>query len=176
MIVLGSVLLVAVMVVETNAKRSPFVGRWNMVGTAPDTEKIYFLEVMQRGDQLSGMFLDRSAHATPVASIKVENGELVWQKGAGEGTLDSPVRPCGPIYRAKLEGGKLVGQHTLPGECAPNPAAAGRAGRAGGAAPAAAPAAPPKPVTVHWVGTRQPVWPYSNANGENRGERHETHQ
>lgn len=167
MIVLGSAVLASTLMVATmSAQQNPFVGRWNMVGTAPDTDKIYFLEVTQKDGQLDAIFLDRSAHATKVASIKMENGELVFQKGAGEGTLDNPVRPCGPIYRAKLEGGKLVGQHTLPGECAPAPNA-GRAGRAGGegAPPAAAPAAPPKPVTVHWVGTRQPVWPYSNANG-----------
>lgn len=161
-----------------SAQQSPFVGRWNLTGTGPDKGKIYWLEVTQKDGQLHGMLLDRSAHATPVASIKVENGELVFQKGAGEGTLDSPVRPCGPIFRAKLEGGKLIGQHTTPGECAPNPnAGRGRAGggREGGAgegraaaapAPVAAPAPPPAPYTVHWVGVRQPVWPYSNANGE----------
>lgn len=164
MIVLGSAVLTATLMVTTmSAQQNPFVGRWNMVGTGPDTDKIYFLEVTQRNDRLAAILLDRSAHATPVASIKVENGELVFQKGAGEGTFDSPVRPCGPIFRAKLEGGKLVGQHTTPGECAPNPNAAARGARAGGE-PAPAPK-PPAPYTVHWVGTRQPVWPYSNANG-----------
>lgn len=169
-------LLAAASVSLAAQQQSPFAGRWNLRGVAPDTNLIYWLEVTEKDGKLSGMFLDRTAHATPVASIRVENGELVWQKGAGEGTFDSPVRPCGPIYRAKLEGGRLVGQHELPGPpCAPNPnAGRGRAGGGeGGAAPAAgraaaapaAPAAPPAPRTIKWVGTRQPVWPYANANG-----------
>jgi hypothetical protein len=184
-------LLVAVAMsnVVVGQQQSPFVGRWNIRGTGQNANLIYFLEVIQKDGQLHGMFLDRSAHATPVYSIKVEGNELVWQKGAGEGLLDAegnrePIRPCGPIYRARIEGGRLVGSHTLPPPpCAPNPnagrgraggggreGAAGRAGGEGGgraaaAAPPAAPATPPPPQTIHWVGVRQPVWPYMNANG-----------
>src|SRR5262245_17435690 len=176
-------------------QQNPFVGRWNLRGTGPDTDKIYFLEVTQKDGQLRAIFLDRSAHATPVASIKVEGNDLVWQKGSGEGLMSEdgtpiPVQPCGPTYRAHLEGGKLIGQHTLPGECPGRgrgaagragggegrganaagrgdaPAAAGQpAANAGRAAAPAPPATPPAPQTIHWVGVRQPVWPYSNANG-----------
>lgn len=163
------------------AQQNPFVGRWNLRGTGPDADKIYFLEVTERRGQLQAIFLDRSAHATPVFSIKVEGNDLVWQKGAGEGLLDEqgapvPIRACGPIYRAKLEGGRLIGSHQLPGPpCTPaanagrgrGGAGAGREGGAAAAAPpaAAAPAPTPTPVTVNWVGTRQPAWPGSNANG-----------
>jgi hypothetical protein len=153
--------------VVLSAQQNPFVGRWNLRGTGTDTDKIYFLEVTEKDGKLQAIFLDRSAHATPVAWIRVEGSDLVWQKGAGEGLLmedgtPEPIRQCGPIYRAKLEAGKLVGSHNLPAPpCAPNPNARGR-----GAAAAAAPApAPPPPTTIKWVGTRQPVWPYSNANG-----------
>ena len=130
-------LSLVVATVVLSAQQNPFVGRWNLRGTGPDTNKIYFLEVTQKDGQLQAIFLDRSAHATPVAWIRVEGNELVWQKGAGEGlltedgTLD-PIRECGPIYRARLEGGKLVGSHNMPPPpCAPNPnAVAGRgAGR-----------------------------------------------
>jgi hypothetical protein len=184
------VLLAALAAPLVAQQPNPFVGRWNLRGTGSDANLVYWLEVIEKDGKLSGMFLDRSSHATPVASISVQNGELVWQKGAGEGTFESPVRPCGPIYRAKIEGGKLVGQHDLPGPpCAPNPnAGRGRAGGGGGGAanaegrgaaaapaaapapaaaapaPAAAPPTPPAPRTVKWVGTRQPVWPYMNAN------------
>jgi hypothetical protein len=137
------------------AQQSPFVGTWNLTGTGPDTAKVYWLEVKQNGAQLEGRFLDRTAHATPLASIRVENGELVFQYGRGEGTAEDPVRACGPIYRARLDGGKLIGRHT-PTPCPP-------AGRGG--APAAAPATPPPAAPeVNWVGVRQPVWPPSNAN------------
>jgi hypothetical protein len=82
-------LLVAVAMsnVVVGQQQSPFVGRWNIRGTGQNANLIYFLEVIQKDGQLHGMFLDRSAHATPVYSIKVEGNELVWQKGAGEGLL-----------------------------------------------------------------------------------------
>jgi hypothetical protein len=149
------------------AQQNGFVGRWNVRGTGADADKIYFLEVTEHRGQLRAIFLDRSAHATPVFSIKVEGNELVWQKGAGEGLLDAegaavPIRACGPIYRGRIDGGRLVGSHQLPGPpCTPAP---GRGGAAA-AAPAAPPAPPPPAVTVNWVGTRQPSWPALNANG-----------
>jgi len=158
------------------AQQSPYLGRWNITGTGPDTAKIYFLQVTQTGGQLHGLFLDRVAHATPVAWIRTENGELVWQYGLGEGTAASPKIACGPTYHARLEGGKLVGYHQLPGS--PTCSAVERARAKAKPAVAAAPArvhtrppceAPPAPSTnghvVHWVGMRQPVWPASNANG-----------
>jgi hypothetical protein len=132
-------------------QQNPFVGRWNLRGTGPDADKVYWLEVKENGQQLEGRFLNRTAHATPLASVRIENGELVFQYGRGEGGPSDPVRPCGPIYRARIENGKLIGRHTpapcvLPGAAAPPP-----------------PATPPK--EIHWVGTRQPIWPPSNANG-----------
>jgi hypothetical protein len=186
MVIVLSLMAATVGLVAQQNQQSPFVGRWNLRGTGQNANLIYWLEVIQKDGQLHGMFLDRSAHATPVASIAVEGNELVWQKGAGEGLLDAEgnrerIRKCGPIFRARLEGGKLVGSHTLPAPpCEPNPnagrgragggreGAAGRAGGEGGgraAAPPAAPAAPPAPQTINWVGVRQPVWPYVNANG-----------
>src|SRR4051794_41902056 len=92
-----------------SAQQSPFVGRWNITGTGPDSDKVYFLEVKQNGAELEGLFLDRSAHATPVSWIRGENGELAWQYGGGGETLPKPA--CGPTYRARLEKGKLIGHH-----------------------------------------------------------------
>src|SRR5215203_2953169 len=169
------VMLVAASAVVAG-QQNPYVGRWNITGTGPDTDKAYFLEVKQNGNELQGIFLNRSAHATPLAWIRTEGNELVFQYGRGEGTADDPVRACGPIYRARIENGKLIGRHTpapcnLPARGA-NPAAAGRgaapapaaATPAADAAPAPAPAAAPSP--INWVGVRQPAWPPSNANGK----------
>src|SRR5215210_5373235 len=117
-----------------SAQQSPFVGRWNITGTGPDTDKIYFLEVKQNGAELEGLFLDRSAHATPVSWIKEVNGELQWQYGGGGETLPKPK--CGPLYRARLENGKLVGQHTTPGDPCPQAQRGARAGGGGGNAAA----------------------------------------
>jgi hypothetical protein len=132
-----------------SAQQNPFVGRWNLAGTGPDTDKVYFLEVTQNGDRLEGRFLNRTAHATPLAWIRIEGNELVFQYGRGEGGPADPVRACGPIYRARMENGKLVGSHT-PEPCVLAPA------------PAPAPRPPAKP--INWVGVRQPAWPPSNAN------------
>jgi len=143
--------LLAVASAIANAQQSLFARRWNITGTGADKNLIYFLEVKQVGDHLEGMFLNRTAHAQPVPTIKVENGELIWQFGPGD-TLPKPS--CGPIYHGKIEGGKLVGHHETPGDACP--------GRGG--APAAPPKAPPAPKTINWVGVRQPTWPPSNAN------------
>jgi hypothetical protein len=155
--------------------QSQFLGKWNITGTGEHSKWIYFLDVKENNGQLEALFLDRSSHATPVAWIRVEGNELVWQKGNGSDSLPKPS--CGPIYRAKLEGGKLVGSDVRPGDpCPPTGrrgggganAKAGDAARGGNAAPAKAPAAPkapPTPYTVHWVGVKAPVFPPSNANG-----------
>jgi hypothetical protein len=170
-----------------SAQQTSYVGKWEITGTGPDANKIYLLDVVDKGDHLEAKFLDRTAHATPVPWIKVENGELVWQKGNASDTLPKPS--CGPIYHAKLQGDKLVGHHEEPGTSgfssadagAPCPPAqrAGGAGREGTAAAApggqraaaapAAPPAPPKAATpphvVNWVGVRQPKFAAANANG-----------
>jgi hypothetical protein len=157
--------LVGAAAVVAAQQQNPYVGRWNLTGTGPDTDKVYWLEVTQKGDQLEGRFLDRVAHATPLAWVRMEGKELVFQYGRGEGGADDPVRACGPIYRAHLENGKLIGHHT-PEPC--NLPARGAAPAAG----AAASATPPAPTTprppareINWVGVRQPTWPPSNANG-----------
>ncbi len=151
-------------------EKNPFVAKWEITETSPNPKSIYFLDVVDKGDHLEAKFLDRVAHATPVAWIRVEGNELVWQQGNGSDTLPKPS--CGVIYRAHLEGGKLVGSHTTPGTPCPPQNRAGGAGRPGGdaaAARAAAPAppkAPAAPVEHHWVGEHQPVFPASNANGK----------
>ena len=151
--------------------QNPFVGRWNLQGTGPDTDKVYWLEITQKGDQLEGRFLNRSAHATPLAWVRVEGNELVFQYGRGEGTPESPVEACGPIYRARAENGKLTGHHTpapcnLPPRGRANAPVAANAPAAATAPPATAKPPAPPAKEINWVGTRQPTWPPSNANGK----------
>jgi hypothetical protein len=81
----GAAALVALGVSATVAQQSAFVGRWNITGTGADADKVYFLEVTQSGDRLEGRFLNRVAHATPLAWIRIEGNELVFQYGRGEG-------------------------------------------------------------------------------------------
>ena len=131
----AALLAVASAVAFAQQSQNPFVGRWNLRGTGPDTDKVYWLEVTQKGDQLEGRFLNRSAHATPLGWIRVEGKELVFRYSRGEGLPESPIVECGPIYRAHLENGKLIGHHT------PEPCNAPASGRGAAAAPPAAGAA-----------------------------------
>ena len=138
-------LLVATVVSHRASQPNPYLGAWNMTGTVPDSKNIYWLEIKEANGQLSGMFLNQGGHALPLAVVKIDSGELVFQAG-------QPGRPSGPEYRARLEGGRLVGHHTLV-----------QRGRGAGAAGQPPPA--PTERVVNWIGVRPPTWPAANANG-----------
>jgi hypothetical protein len=123
------------------AQSSPFVGSWNMTGTGADSSFVYWLEVKEADGKLTGSFLNRVGNPAALGSVKVENGELIFQAGNAE-------RLSGPEYRARLDGDKLVGRHTL------------RTGGRGGA--------PAGERVVNWVGTRRPVFPKSDANADHK--------
>jgi hypothetical protein len=130
--VLGSTLLIATQAAD------PFLGKWNITGTGPDTDYVYWLEVSADGNELSGTFLNRSGSPGSLAMIRVEGGELVFQRGRGG-------QVTGPVFRARLENGRLVGSHTM--------AQRGRGG------------AEPTERTISWIGVRPPEWPDVNASG-----------
>ena len=69
----------ASLVAAAGEQATPFLGKWNMTGVAPDTNYVYWLEVKQSGDQLTGMFLNRSGNPIPV-TVKIDNNELVFQE------------------------------------------------------------------------------------------------
>ncbi|MEO6223899.1 MAG: DUF1080 domain-containing protein, partial [Vicinamibacterales bacterium] len=119
------------------AQSSPFVGSWNMTGTGSDTAFVYWLEVKEENGQLTGSFLNRVANPVNLGLVKVDNGELIFQGGR-------PDRLTGPEFRAKLEGTRLVGHHTL---------------RTGGRGDT-----PASERVVNWVGTKRPIFPTSDAN------------
>ena len=143
-------LTAAVVAAAAAPQSAPFLGKWNMTGTGQDAANVYWLEIKDEGGTLSGMFLNRVGNPNPLALVKVENGELVFNEAGRGGAL-------GQEYRAKLEDGKLVGHHTIT---------VGGRGRGRGAA--ADPNAPPPPPTtrdVNWIGVRPPTWPANlNAN------------
>jgi hypothetical protein len=119
---------------------NPYLGAWNISGTGPDAANVYWLEIKDDGGRLSGLFLNQTGHALPLAVVKTENGDLVFQGG-------EPDKPNGPEYRAHMEGNKLVGSHTIMPRGRPGMATV-QGGR-----------------VVNWVGVRPPVWPTANANG-----------
>jgi hypothetical protein len=139
------VLPFVVLTVAVAGQSNPFLGKWNLTGTGDASNYVYWLKVEEQGGQLTGLFLNRAGNPNRLAVVKVENGELVFQ-GAGRGGA-----PSGPEYRAKLEGGRLVGFHML------------QQGRGRGADPSQP---PPAPRRIDWVGTRPPNWPAANANGQ----------
>ena len=51
----AALLAVASAVVFAQQSQNPFAGRWNLRGTGPDIDKVYWLEVTQKGDQLEGV-------------------------------------------------------------------------------------------------------------------------
>jgi hypothetical protein len=95
-------LALASLVAATSAQQNPFLGRWNLTGTGENSSNVYWLEVKQEGDQLTGMFLNRGGHPVKLGSVKVENGELIWQPAP-------PARGNAPEFRARLQGDKLAG-------------------------------------------------------------------
>lgn len=127
---LAAAVVVNVLLPAAAVQNQGFLGRWNLTGTGQDSNRVYWLEVTEKGGQLSGMFLNRGGNPVALASVTVQDGELVFQLAPG--TNKQP----GAEFRAKLDGGKLVGTTK----------AADR--------------------TINFVGVRPPKWPPSNANGK----------
>jgi hypothetical protein len=103
-----SLLMGFAMLVTAGAQTQGFLGRWNMTGTGGDANRVYWLEVTEQGGQLKGMFLNRSGSPIALASIKAENGTLIFQLPPGRDN-----KP-GLEFRGKLEGGKLIGSTVYP--------------------------------------------------------------
>jgi hypothetical protein len=95
-------IVLACAVAATSAQQNPFLGRWNVTGTGANSANVYWLEIKDDGGQLTGMFLNRGGSPVKLASVKVENGELVFQTTA-------PANGSATEGRARVQGGKLAG-------------------------------------------------------------------
>ncbi len=154
----GSIILVAGLLVVAGLRASaapsesqganPFLGAWNISGQGPDSAIVYWLELKEENGKLSSLFLNRGGHPLPLTAVKIENNELIFQTGG------TPEKPTGPEMHAKIEGGKLLGHHTVT--------VRGRAGAAGEPAPA------PTERVVNWIGIRPPAWPKADANAKHK--------
>lgn len=136
-----TLLAVALVTPTVSAQPHPFLGSWNMTGTGQDSTFVYWLKVEQGPDGLTGRFLNRTGSPLNLGIVKVEAGELVFQTGR-------PDAPTGPEYRARIEGDRLVGRHTV---------------RSGGRGTTLA-----TERTVNWVGVRTPTWPAADANATHK--------
>jgi hypothetical protein len=101
--ILAAAVLINVMLPAAGMQHQGFLGRWNLTGTGQDTNRVYWLEVSEQNGQLSGMFLNRGGSPVPLASIKVQGNELLFQLAPGNN------KQPGAEFRATLEGGKLIG-------------------------------------------------------------------
>ena len=85
-----------------SAQENQFLGRWNVTGTGANSANVYWLEIKDDGGQLTGMFLNRGGSPVKLASVKVENGELVFQ-------TTPPANGSATEGRARAQGGQLAG-------------------------------------------------------------------
>ncbi len=90
-------------VLPTGMQDNPFLGKWDITGTGQNSTTVYWLEVKVEDGKLAGYFLNRSGSVLKVASIAVENGELIFTP-ATTGT-----RPA-VVHRAKIDDGRLLGR------------------------------------------------------------------
>jgi hypothetical protein len=100
-----TIVLAVAAFVPAGAQQPDYTGRWNITGTGPDANRVYWLEVTDKGGQLSGMFLNRSGSPLALASVRIDTGALVFQLPPGRDN-----KP-GLELRATLQGGKLIGSH-----------------------------------------------------------------
>ena len=89
------------MLLPTLHAQNGFTGRWNFTGTGEHADRVYWLEVTEANGALSGLFLNRTGSPVALETVKVENGELIFQMRSG--------RSDAPQHKMRLEGGKLVG-------------------------------------------------------------------
>lgn len=98
---LALLFLIALFATSTCAQDKAFLGKWDIMGDAPNQNAVYWLEVTQEAaGKLSGKFLNRGGSVLPLHSIKLENNELVFAVNN---------RPNSPIHRAKIVGKELKG-------------------------------------------------------------------
>jgi hypothetical protein len=100
-----SLIFIVVAAMLTHAQDNPFLGKWDISGTGPFSNHVYWLEVKMEDGKLAGYFLNRGGSVTKLPEIVIENQELVFSPGA-RGNAPKPV------HRAKIEEGRLLGMLT----------------------------------------------------------------
>jgi len=88
-----------------DARQDPFLGRWSLTSTGDQPVYVGWLEVSREAGQLTARFSNRGGSPTPVASVQILNGELVFQPAAGR-------RGPSAEHRARVQGEKLIGSTT----------------------------------------------------------------
>ncbi len=104
--VIASLLLIACAGIITRAQENPFLGKWDITGTAPNNNYIFWLEVKNEDGKLAGYFLNRSGSVLKLPEIAIEDGVLVFAPASQPG---APKQ----VHRAKVEDERLLGLLTI---------------------------------------------------------------
>ena len=96
-----AILTLAAALLSAASAQSGFTGRWNFTGTGEQADRVYWLEVTETNGVLSGLFLNRTGSPVALETVKIEDGQLLFQMRGG--------RADAPPNKVRLEGGKLVG-------------------------------------------------------------------
>ena len=92
----------AVLSMRLGADQKALLGRWNLTGTPPDSDRVYWIEVNDANGKLSVRFLNRGGSPVPIDDARMENDELVAQM---QGRGNNP----GPRIRLRADGAKATG-------------------------------------------------------------------
>ena len=95
-------LFLALLSITLSADQKAFLGRWNLTGVAPNSDRVYWLEVKEENGKLSAMFLNRGGSPVRIDDVRMEGDELVLQM---QGRANNP----GPMIRLRADGVKATG-------------------------------------------------------------------
>ena len=98
-------LFLALLSITMRADGKALLGRWNLSGTSPNSDHVYWLEVKDENGKLSAMFLNRGGSPVRIDDVRMEGDELVAQM---QGRANNP----GPKIRLKADGAKASGTIT----------------------------------------------------------------
>ena len=94
---------------SASAAIKPFLGRWDLNIKTPTGELPSWIEVSEEQAKPRVVMVGVSDHATPLAKVEIEEGEIEFLSPKGEeGFADDT------LFKGKLVGGQLVGTTTSP--------------------------------------------------------------
>lgn len=83
---------------------APFLGRWDLTVKAPDKDYASWLNIEEKGGQLTAEIVSRWGNARPLPKVEVSDGELTFVSPKDEEASQSDL-----VFHGKLTGGKLSG-------------------------------------------------------------------
>jgi hypothetical protein len=98
-------LFLALLAITMRADQKALLGRWNLSGTPPDGDRVYWLELKEENGKLSAMFLNRGGSPVRIDDVRIEGDELVAQ-------MPERANTPAPKIRLRADGVKASGTIT----------------------------------------------------------------